>query len=209
MSQPYTYLIGWSKHDKWYYGVRYAKGCDVKDLWTTYFTSSKHVKQAVQDLGNPDVIQIRKVFEDANSAISWETKVLKRMKVITREDFLNKTDNKSIDPKCAAYFHTDATRKKKSESRKGIVYSDETKKRLSKALKGRKVPWIEGKKRDEHSKLMSGPGNSNAKIVSYDGHIYHTKKDMSVQLGISLHQINKLIKNNSARELVKEKYVEL
>ena len=22
---PYTYLIGWTKLDKWYYGVKYAK----------------------------------------------------------------------------------------------------------------------------------------------------------------------------------------
>lgn len=37
---PFTYLIGWSKYDKWYYGVRFAKGCNPDDLWNTYFTSS-------------------------------------------------------------------------------------------------------------------------------------------------------------------------
>lgn len=26
-NQPYTYLIGWSKLNKWYYGVRYSKKC--------------------------------------------------------------------------------------------------------------------------------------------------------------------------------------
>ena len=42
---PYTYIIGWSSLNKWYYGVRYAKNCKPEDLWKTYFTSSKHVKE--------------------------------------------------------------------------------------------------------------------------------------------------------------------
>ena len=41
----YTYLIGWTKYNIQYYGVRYAKGCHPDDLWKTYFTSSKYVKE--------------------------------------------------------------------------------------------------------------------------------------------------------------------
>lgn len=37
---PYTYLIGWSKHNIWYYGKRTAKNCHPNDFWVTYFTSS-------------------------------------------------------------------------------------------------------------------------------------------------------------------------
>ena len=37
---PYTYLIGWSKLDKWYYGCRYGINCHPDDFWKTYFTSS-------------------------------------------------------------------------------------------------------------------------------------------------------------------------
>lgn len=29
----YTYLIGWSSHNKFYYGVRYAKGSNPNELW--------------------------------------------------------------------------------------------------------------------------------------------------------------------------------
>jgi len=29
----YTYLIGWSKLKKYYYGVRFAKKSNPKDLW--------------------------------------------------------------------------------------------------------------------------------------------------------------------------------
>ena len=59
-STPYTYLLGWSEHNTWYYGVRYAKGCHPSDIWKKYFTSSKHVKNFVKMHGDPDVIEDRK-----------------------------------------------------------------------------------------------------------------------------------------------------
>jgi hypothetical protein len=42
-SISYTYLIGWSKLDKWYYGVRYASNCNPDELWVKYKTSSKQL----------------------------------------------------------------------------------------------------------------------------------------------------------------------
>lgn len=63
---PFTYLIGWSKHNLWYYGCRFAKGCKPDDLWTKYFTSSigkddiKGVREYRQELGEPDVIRGQK-----------------------------------------------------------------------------------------------------------------------------------------------------
>jgi hypothetical protein len=98
-TRPFTYLIGWSKLNKWYYGVKYAKGTQPNDLWNTYFTSSKYVKQLREDHGEPDVIQIRKAFDDQEKARDWESTVLKRMKVRIDERFLNKTDNKTYSDK--------------------------------------------------------------------------------------------------------------
>jgi len=92
----YTYLIGWSLYDKWYYGVRFAKKCDPKELWQTYFTSSKHVKAFRKSYGEPDVIEIRKIFSCQDKAILWENKVLKRLDVIHKDKWLNKTDNIAI-----------------------------------------------------------------------------------------------------------------
>ena len=97
----YTYLIGWSNLDKWYYGVRYAKLCHPTELWNSYFTSSKHVKSFREEYGEPDVIEVRKEFSDANKARNWETKVLKKLKVVNNENFLNKTDNISIATEAA------------------------------------------------------------------------------------------------------------
>ena len=91
--QPYTYLIGWSTQKKYYYGVRYAKNCSPGDFWVKYFTSSPAVSAMRLLFGEPDIKQIRKVFSNRENARQWESRVLKRMKVVIREDFLNKNDS--------------------------------------------------------------------------------------------------------------------
>ena len=87
---PYTYLIGWSHLNKWYYGRRTASGCHPRDFWVKYFTSSKYVKKFVEENGNPDVIVIRKVFDSIEKCQTWEEKVLTRLDVVKSTLFLNK-----------------------------------------------------------------------------------------------------------------------
>jgi hypothetical protein len=88
--QCYTYLIGWSKEKKYYYGCQYKKGCKPEDLWTIYFTSSKEVAKCREMFGEPDIIQIRKIFGDNVLATRlWEMKVIRRIKAAKRKDFLN------------------------------------------------------------------------------------------------------------------------
>lgn len=96
--KPYTYLIGWPEHNTWYYGVRYAKGCNPLDLWNPYKTSSIHVSAFAAEHGDPPVRQIRNTFDNAQAARLWEERVLRRMKVVESDKWLNRTDNKSIAP---------------------------------------------------------------------------------------------------------------
>lgn len=103
-SVPYTYLIGWSDHNTYYYGVRYAANANPSDLWVSYFTSSKYVKQFIKENGNPDIVQIRKTFSNTEKARIYEEKVLKRMNVIKDSRFLNKTFNKSIPIEFASHL---------------------------------------------------------------------------------------------------------
>ena len=134
---PYTYLIGWTKQNKWYYGVRYARNCNPQDLWKNYFTSSKYVKKFREEHGEPDVIEIRKIFKDSNSAILWETKVIKRMNMVESNIWLNKWDNQngtfynkgpmSEDHKIAI-----------SKSNKNRIFTDEHRKKMSLAASKRK-----------------------------------------------------------------------
>lgn len=84
---PYTYLIGWSHLNKWYYGVRYAKGCHPSDLWTKYFTSSKQVYNYRNQHGEPNIIKVRRVFDNVDVARKWENRILR--KIYLREEWLN------------------------------------------------------------------------------------------------------------------------
>lgn len=86
----YTYLIGWTDYNLFYYGSRTAKDCDPKDLWVTYFTSSKSVCRVLQYIGDPDVIVVRKTFgTDSSKCLAWEHKVLRRLQVRNNPNFLN------------------------------------------------------------------------------------------------------------------------
>ena len=87
--QPYTYHIVWTALDKHYYGVRYKKNCNPSDFWVSYFTSSKCVKKFRNIYGEPDVIEIRKIFETGEEALNWEQRVLKKLKIMTNEKWLN------------------------------------------------------------------------------------------------------------------------
>lgn len=89
----YTYQIGWTQHNKFYYGGRWAKDCSPDDLWNTYFTSSKHVKAFRKEHGEPDIIQVRKVFDDADKCKLYENKVLKKLNVLNSDKWLNKNIN--------------------------------------------------------------------------------------------------------------------
>lgn len=90
-NKPYTYLIGWSKLDVWYYGSRYAKKCDPSELWVKYFTSSNYVKKFREENGEPDVIQVRRTFNNRENARQWETKFLIRINAVKSIRWLNKT----------------------------------------------------------------------------------------------------------------------
>lgn len=129
--QPYTYLIGWSKQNKWYYGVRYSKNCNPADLWVKYFTSSKKVKEFRKINGDPDVIQIRKTFVDSKAAKLWEDKVLRRMRVHIDTKFINI----------------------RKDTFNGVIVTEEMRKKNGDAHRGQ-IPWNKGIKRPEISEKM-------------------------------------------------------
>lgn len=80
--------------------------------------------------GEPDIVSVRRVFDDTMKAREWEKKVLKRAKVVSREDFLNQSDKFSPPSRLGAK-HTDESR----EKMKGPL-SEERKKKISNTLKG-------------------------------------------------------------------------
>lgn len=139
--RPYTYLVGWSIHNKWYYGVRFAKNCHPNDLWVKYFTSSNRVKDLRNQLGEPDIITIRKVFNSAEKARLWESKVIRRVKAVRDPKWLNQSDHND------KFYH---------EGPRG-VFSEEHRNKLSNARKGRSISQEhaealhEGRRRSKNS----------------------------------------------------------
>lgn len=95
---PYTYLIGWSNLDRWYYGSEYKnnkwtnKTANPENLWNTYFTSSKIVKEYRKLYGEPDIIKVRKIFNSAEKTRKWESKVLHKLNASSKEKWLNKNN---------------------------------------------------------------------------------------------------------------------
>lgn len=87
----YTYLIGWSEYDIWYYGSKYGKDANPELFWIRYFTSSDRVKDFRRDHGEPDVIQIRRTFDCPLKARQWEYKTLWRLKVVPDPKWLNES----------------------------------------------------------------------------------------------------------------------
>lgn len=129
-STPFTYLVGWSSHSLFYYGVRYADGCHPNNLWNTYFTSSDYVKSTRQKLGEPDVIQVRKVFSSKKEASQWEVRVLRRLKIHENNKFLNKQVNGN-------WIMDEQTRSKISFTMKGMKRSIEVRIKMSNAKRGK------------------------------------------------------------------------
>lgn len=104
MYAPYTYLIKWSATGKYYYGAQYGKAANPKNLWSTYFTSSKYVKKYRKDFGEPDIIQIRRTFKSKSDCLLWEHRILK--KIIHDKNCLNISSNIGTHAICIAGFVT-------------------------------------------------------------------------------------------------------
>jgi hypothetical protein len=199
-NRPYTYLIGWSKLNKWYYGLRYAKDCHPTDLWTSYFTSSKYVAWMREFYGEPDVIQIRKIFNSKEKAILWEHIVLKRIGVIFKDKWLNKTDNRALQ----------CNKKQSAEHiRKRTTNKNVTEKYKAAALKASKAASLinTGKKQlleTQIKKRETFYKNYEKNIIAFskprrqykiEGKIYNGHNEVIRDFNISPYLLNKRLKS--------------
>lgn len=179
MTTPYTYLLKHKPTGKFYYGCRFADGCHPSEFWNTYKTSSKYVKHLIEQYGSDSFeYEIRKTFSDKNSARVWETKVLKKMNVVHRDDFLNMTDNISISSEAASkgkkgksFPISEQTKEKMRAAKIGKKMTDETRAKMSEASKlnkvGSKNPMF-GKKMSEETKQKMRAAKLGKKRAPYN-----------------------------------------
>jgi hypothetical protein len=147
--KSYTYLIKYRPTGQVYYGVRSANKVDpTEDLWNKYYTSSPKVQKLIEETGKESFdVEIRRVFENKEQATAWETKVLRRCKVLH--------DSRWINQNIAGYIiPTEESNKKISDYHKGKPKTVEHKEKLRNAHKGK--PKVNSKNQTpEYRALMS------------------------------------------------------
>lgn len=131
MTIPFTYLIGWTRQNLWYYGVRFAENCAPSDLWSSYFTSSELVSKARAEYGEPDRIEIRKTFSNPKKAKELEDKVLSSIPKEKRIYWLNQ-----VFSSFRGVVFTDEIRRRIGEASTGRPCTPETRAKISKSMSG-------------------------------------------------------------------------
>jgi hypothetical protein len=157
---PYVYLLVNKETKKVYIGSRYGKGCHPSDLLVTYPTSSVHVKRMIETYGKDSFVsRVLKTFSDVDSCREYEHKLLRRLKVIKRQDiFINKTDNIGFSSEASAKGSKNRKPSKKLTeharvmglSNKGKKHSEETVRKRSQSLLGNSHKL--GKKESEETR---------------------------------------------------------
>ena len=153
--KPYTYLIKHKPTGKVYYGFRSAnKVKPEEDLWKYYFSSSPKVQQLIEETGADSFdVEIRKTFETKEKAVAWETRVLRRCKVLENDRWINQNIAGYIIP-------TEESNKKISEYHKDKPKTEEHKKNLSKSQKGKPKNYVQTEEhRRKNSEANSGKNN--------------------------------------------------
>lgn len=137
MTIPYVYLISWKQLDTHYCGSSYCENAHPSNLWTKYFTSSKHVKEFRKLHGEPDHIEILKEFpNDPFSARVYEIKTLREFDVLHKENWLNKhIPGLGFKGRNLGFKQTEEWKKQMSLLRKGRILSEEWKRKISEAAK--------------------------------------------------------------------------
>jgi hypothetical protein len=152
--KSYTYLIRHKPTGKVYYGFRSANKVEPhKDLWKHYFTSSHTVQKLIEETGKESFdVEVRRVFENKEQATAWETKVLRRCKVLH--------DSRWINQNVAGYIiPTEESNKKISDYHKGKPKTAEHKEKIRQGNLGKKKPPRGEEYRALMSTLKSGVNN--------------------------------------------------
>lgn len=147
---PFFYIIRNVETNIRYAGVKFSKGCKPSDLLKSYFTSSKTVKNLIEN-GAKFIIDKIIEFENKENAIEFEELFLLDINAHISPAWYNLSAGKAINPDHAKstmlkkygadnYMKTDAARGlgfKKGNTFGCYKRSDETKQRMSIAFSGR------------------------------------------------------------------------
>lgn len=165
---PYSYHLYHVPTQTHYYGVRHGRGCHPDELWKTYFSSSKPIKDLIESYGPESFrVSVRKTFSCAEDALCWEHTVLRRLDAAGREDWANRHNGGTKF--CGPVTHSEKTRKILSRKLRGRTLSKEHREKISEAsLKDRQVRRDSGWRMSEESRknISDGVKKAAAKIYT-------------------------------------------
>ena len=158
--KPYTYLVKHKLTGKAYYGSRcqnFTKfnRTPAEDFWHYYTTSSVNINNIIKEEGKDAfVYEIRRTFDTIEEMIDWETRVLKRLRVLENQD-------KWLNGNIAGYkILTAAGAKKISEAHKDKPKTEEHKKKLSIVQAGKPKNYVQtAEHKRKNSEANSGKNN--------------------------------------------------
>jgi hypothetical protein len=102
---------------KRYYGVRCSKDSNPSQLWVSYFSSSKIVKEIVAEEGKDSFsVEVRRTFSSKEKALRWEHKLLSRINAAKSKSWYNR-HNGGKQFSCTS--HTNESKSKISKSLSG------------------------------------------------------------------------------------------
>jgi len=222
--QPFVYIIQDTINFKRYAGVKFSKGCKPSDLLTKYFTSSKVVKSLIKE---GRVFTIEKIieFDSKDNAIEFEELLLKTVNAHLSDDWYNLSAGRAINPeavkrtclekygvdswmksdaenkplgflkgnKFGCFKRSEETKRKMSEAFKGRVYSEEMKLKLSESRTGTKASEETKKKFSEMRQRGKHP---RAKPVMTPKGLFLCQKDAADAYVVSSACIRKWLKSD-------------
>ena len=224
MTKPFFYIVQHKTGVK-YAGIKFARGCSPDDLWTTYFTSSKKVHALLEE--DPNSFSIVEVteFDCRESLIAHEVSFLKSVNAPYSDDWLNLAVGKAVNPDavkatCLEKYGVDSwmktpdakglgfkegntygcferseeTRKRMSEAFKGRVFSDSHKKAISDSRRGIKASLEARKKMSETRQRGDHP--RAVRVQTPDG-IFPCQNDAADFYGKSSAWVRKRCKNHN------------
>lgn len=95
--QPYFYKIRHKPSGKYYVGVQYGKNANPNNFWISYFTSSKYIKQMINEDGAESFEIIKIIIR--SDARDYEFKYLNRVyRIFGKQKFLEWFINRNLSP---------------------------------------------------------------------------------------------------------------
>ena len=213
MSSHYVYVIVNKINLKLYFG---SHTWDGEGLDKNYYGSGKIIKQAVNKYGKDNfIVYPIKFYDNADECRKAEEELLTKYDIsnnqycynikngaigwtsedVTGEKHPNYGKRGKDSPRYGKH-HTDATRKKMSQAKKGKTFSEEHKKKISQAKKGENNPMY-GRTRTENTRNKIAIANGGKPFVAIkDGKvkIFTSQAECSRVLGLHHSAINRCLK---------------